>query len=81
MSSESIGCSQQKNVNFNEENFKVLAQPQMFDYELYWELIKELLTFSSTIASQRKFLSGQSLIDLFNIVNPEMVKILDLDNP
>jgi viroplasmin and RNaseH domain-containing protein len=69
-----------KKIYFNNKNFKVIASPPFNNLDLYWESIKDFLTFSETISSQREMFSNQTLIELLKKIKASIMSITDLDN-
>jgi hypothetical protein len=67
---------------FSKETLLVLAQPRLLDQQdLYWKSMEDFLRFTAAIASRRSAISGQSLIDLFNMTKPAIMQIADFSRP
>jgi hypothetical protein len=68
-------------IKFAEKDLLVLAQPPFDDAELYWKSIQDLLLFAAGIASSRGRISGATLLSLFNLAKPSIMKVEDFAQP
>jgi hypothetical protein len=75
-----VSLLNQGNVKFTEDNLYVLAQPQFYEENLYWESIKDCLSFIKKISDSRIPTSGSMLIELFEESLPIIMEIENLDD-
>jgi hypothetical protein len=68
-------------IVFDEEHFKVLAQPGFEDEKLYWKSMEDLLGFATATANVRSVISGRLLCGLFNEAKPAVMEVTDFENP
>jgi flagellar biosynthesis GTPase FlhF len=81
-SEQILAALNQAHVTCSRETLLVLAQPRLSDQQdLYWKSMEDFLRFAATIASRRSAISGQSLIDLFNMTKPAIMQIADFSQP
>jgi hypothetical protein len=64
-------------INFVEQDFLVLAQPNTNDCELYWKSFEDFLIFTAAIASRKANFTGDSLLKLFDEAKPFLMHITD----
>jgi GTPase SAR1 family protein len=68
-------------VRFSEHEMLVLAQPAFDEPPLYWKSIEDFCTFCATIASERRSIPGETLLQLFDEAKPSIMQISDFANP
>jgi hypothetical protein len=76
-----LGYLNRASINFSQDDFLVLSQPDVDEVDLYWKSMNDFLIFAASIASARARIPGQVLLNLFNQVKPSILAVRDFEDP